>query len=374
MQQTRTFDEIPEDEFLPGKAYNDGEHTIWIEQHSNPRARKRKRYREKDIEVDPTKLDDLLDAGKKKKNSPAQDFPEDDEYAEYLIQNAPVLPQKSSNEETLADVQNTLKNAKQTLKMTPRALFDVLYDSYAKLKWKKKRRLLISAFLPYHQAYKDTVEFVEQNMERRKHNKGSRYLRAFRKCTMNRFNYFVTFTYDGKKMSVDEFKTKLKDYLSNKVKRDGWKYLGVWEGWDGSVRLHFHALIYIPDGTMPGELLTERSYNTSKHKMKTTTYNTEFNEKFGRSDVEEIIMYIADRAYNYVLKYLDKGGKLMVSKNCPGYVTGYMQKSQMICQMTSNEHKYVAAPQSQIVTLNGEIITLDEREPQKCLPNATTCN
>ena len=191
---------------------------------------------------------------------------------------------------------------------------------------------------------------------------------------MNRFNYFVTFTYDGKKLGVEEFKTKLKDYLSNKVKRDGWKYLGVWEGWDGSVRLHFHALIYISDGTMPGELVKERSYNTSKKKMKKTTYNTEFNEKFGRSDVKEIVAYNAGAAYNYVLKYLDKGGKLMVSKNCPGYVTGYMQKSQMLCPMLAKENKYVAAPQAEIVTLEGELIVLDEKEPQKCLPNATKCN
>ncbi len=258
--------------------------------------------------------------------------------------------------------------------MTPRALFDILYESYAKLKWNKKRSLLISAFLPYHKDYASTVAFVEQNLQRRKHNKSSRYLRAYRKCTMNRFNYFVTFTYDSKKLGVEEFKTKLKDYLSNKVKRAGWKYLGVWEGWDGSVRLHFHALIYIPEGAMPGELIKERSYNTSKKKMKETTYNTEFNEKFGRSDVEEIVAYNAGAAYNYVLKYLDKGGKLMVSKNCPGYVTGYMQKSQMLCPMLAKENKYVAAPQAEIVTLDGAIIMLDEKEPQKCLPNATTCN
>ena len=40
----------------------------------------------------------------------------------------------------------------------------------------------------------------------------------------------------------------------------------------------------------------------------------------------------------------------------------------------SKENKYVAAPQAEIVTLEGELIVLDEKEPQKCLPNATTCN
>lgn len=121
-------------------------------------------------------------------------------------------------------------------------------------------------------------------------------------------------------------------------------------------------------------MLEERSYNISRHKMKTTIYNTEFNEKFGRSDVSEIITYIAGCAYNYVLKYLDKGGKLMVSKNCPGYITGAIKKSELLARMESNEHKYVMKGQAEVVTENGEVITIDEREVQKCLQNATTCN
>ena len=258
--------------------------------------------------------------------------------------------------------------------MTPRALFDLLYETYAKMKWKKKRNALIAAFLPYHKNYHRAAEFVDKNMIRRRHNKNSRYLRAFRKCAMNRFNYFVTFTYDDKKMNVDEFKQRLRDYLSNKVKRDGWKYLGVWEGWDGSVRLHFHALIFIPDGTLPGENFVERKYNPVTKQLETHTRNTEFNEKFGLSTIEDVIPQLAGAAYHYVLKYLDKGGKLMVSKNCPGYITGYIKKSELVVPMLSNENKFALAMKTEIITLNGEIITIDEDEPHKCLPNATTCN
>ena len=42
--------------------------------------------------------------------------------------------------------------------------------------------------------------------------------------------------------------------------------------------------------------------------------------------------------------------------------------------MPSNENKFALACKTEIVTLNGEIITIDEDEPHKCLPNATTCN
>ena len=367
----RLFDEIPEDEAIPGRFYNDGGHNVWIEKTTNPRARKRTKYKEREIEIAPTALLELQEVGESRKNVLSDSETVDDDYVMEILANS--LPTEQTEAE-FDDAQIIQNSEEKTLKMTPRTLFDVLYDSYANLKWKQKRNALIAAFLPYYKNYHRAVEFVDKNMIRHKHNKNSRYLRAYRKCTLNRFNYFVTFTYDDKKMSVEEFMKKLKDYLSNKVKRDGWKYLGVWEGWDGSVRLHFHALMYIPDGTMPGELLEECSYNTSQKKMKTTTYNTEFNEKFGRSDVEEVIPQIAGCAYHYVLKYLDKGGKLMASKNCPGYVTGYVKKGELAARMTSNEHKYVMFPKTEMVTLNGEVIKIDEKEPQKCLQNATTCN
>ncbi len=367
----RLFDEIPEDEVIPGRFYNDGGHNVWIEKTTNPRACKRTKYKEREIEIAPTALLELQEVGESRKNVLSDSETVDDDYVMEILANSPSDEQAEAELNDTKIVQN---NEEKTIKMTSRTLFDVLYDSYASLKWKRKRNALIAAFLPYYKNYHRAVEFVDKNMIRRKHNKNSRYLRAYRKCTLNRFNYFVTFTYDDKKMSVEEFKKKLKDYLSNKVKRDGWKYLGVWEGWDGSVRLHFHALMYIPDGTMPGELLEECSYNTSQKKMRTTTYNTEFNEKFGRSAVEKVIPQIAGCAYHYVLKYLDKGGKLMTSKNCPGYVTGYVKKGELAGRMTSNEHKYVMFSKAEIVTLNGEVIKIDENEPQKCLQNATTCN
>ena len=192
MWQERTFEEIPEEEYIQGKGYNDGNHTIWIERMTNPRARNRRKYHAKAIEIITDTLEELLKTGQK---------------------NA----KKSSCKETPDTIDNTSKKAKEKLTMTSRALFDILYESYSKLKWKEKRGLLISALLPYHKDYTATVEFVEQNLKRRKHNRSSRYLRAYRKCTMNGFNYFVTFTYDDKKMNVDEFKQRLRDYLSNKV-------------------------------------------------------------------------------------------------------------------------------------------------------------
>ena len=370
MQQTKPFNELPDDENIPGRLYNDGAHNIWIVKTTNPRARKRTKYREREIEIAPATLSELKEAGEKKNVLSDNPNFDDDYIAEILANSTPIELTEEIPDET-AFVQN---NGQQTVKMTPRALFDLLYETYAKMKWKKKRNALIAAFLPYHKNYHRAAEFVDKNMIRRRHNKNSRYLRAFRKCAMNRFNYFVTFTYDDKKMNVNEFKQRLRDYLSNKVKRAGWKYLGVWEGWDGSVRLHFHALIFIPDGTLPGENFLETKYNPVTKQVETHTRNTEFNEKFGLSTIEDVIPQLAGAAYHYVLKYLDKGGKLMVSKNCPGYITGYINKGELVVPMMSNENKYVLPMKTEIISLEGEVLAIDEDEPHKCLPNATTCN
>ena len=192
----RLFDEIPEDEVIPGRFYNDGGHNVWIEKTTNPRARKRTKYKEREIEIAPTALLELQEVGESRKNVLSDSETVDDDYVMEILSNSPSDEQAEAELNDTKIVQN---NEEKTIKMTSRALFDVLYDSYASLKWKRKRNALIAAFLPYYKNYHRAVEFMDKNMIRRKHNKNSRYLRAYRKCTLNRFNYFVTFTYDDKK-------------------------------------------------------------------------------------------------------------------------------------------------------------------------------
>ena len=133
--------------------------------------------------------------------------------------------------------------------------------------------------------------------------------------SINGFNYFVTFTYDDEKMTAEQFKKKLKAYLKNNVSRLGWKYIGVWEGWDGSVRLHFHALMYIEENAIPGTNIIERKYNPVTKQMETHTRNTEFNEKFGLSTIEKIIPEDGDGAdaeklKNSIIEALDELEKI----------------------------------------------------------------
>ena len=368
------FNTWDNDMIIPGKLTNDGAHNVWIEETRNPRGKRRKKYAEPKIKVDVMSLETAKNVQQKKEviegNADTESRPPGEEI-------------KAENDEIAVDFididkeddvdKDEEKTPQETRLMTLREVFDELYDSYYEMKFKPKRKALLAAMAPYFDNRKRAVEFVEENLLRRRHNNGARYLRALRKCCLNRFNYFVTFTYDDEKMDREQFKKKLKAYLKNKVNRDNWKYFGVWEGWDGKKRLHFHALMYIPEGTMPGELVKMTSYNTSKKRKQTVIANTEFNEKFGRSSIEEIIVYEQDKAYNYVLKYLNKGGKSMVSKNCPTFIKGYVQKSQLVFPMQT-EHKYFMNPQAEVIMLTGEITRVDEERPQEALPNATTCN
>ena len=377
MYYNQSFDEMPEDMLLHGKLKNDGGHNLFQRDPPPSRWKKRRRkYVDKEVEVD----DSIFESAKKAvaPKEVKKDEIEESQHPpseENITENPPESVEKQAVEEISVEPQEPQDKPNKTHKMPLRKLFDELYDTWLEVKWKDRRNMLIGALKPYFENdYKRTVAFVESNLDRRRHNTGSRFRRARNKCNMNRFNYFVTFTYDSAKMDRDTFYKKLRAYLKNKVTRSGWKYYGVWEGWDGKKRLHFHALMYIPDGTMPGELVKEKRYNTSKHKMKETTGNTEFNEKFGRSDVQEIIEPVKDYAYQYVLKYLNKGGKAMASKNCPEYISGWVSKSNLLCEREDIENQYLAFPETQIIVDGtGEVVTVNERKPQEALLQLESC-
>ena len=371
MYYNQSFDEMPEDMLLHGKLINDGGHNLF--QRDPPpsfRKKRRRKYVDKEVEVD-----DSLFENAKQVVAPKEVKKDEIEESQHppSEENITENPLKSVDNQAVEEIsiapQNSQDKPNKTHKMPLRKLFDELYDTWLSLKWKTRRNMLISALKPYFENdYKKTFAFVDSNLDRRRHNTGSRFRRARNKCNLNRFNYFVTFTYSDAKMDRETFKKKLRAYLKNKVNRSGWKYYGVWEGWDGKKRLHFHALMYIPDGTMPGELVKERRYNTNEKRMKETIGNTEFNEKFGRSDVSEIIEPMKDAAYQYVLKYLNKGGKAMVSKNCPEHISGWVSRGELLCEMEKRENRYITDPDVNIIVDGtGEVVTVNERKPQEAL-------
>ena len=206
-------------------------------------------------------------------------------------------------------------------RMTKKELFNELYQEYAFLKKREKREKLIAALRPYFKTDEATKTYVDSNLERKTRNLIARRIRLTRKVNLQDFNFFVTFTYDGKLHTEETFRKTLKNCLKLLSSRKGWKYVGVWERSPEKQRLHFHGLFYIPEGTMPGVLFTQRDYSFKTHRMQETTQNTYFNQRFGRSDFEKLESGESlGNAMGYLMKYIEKmGEKIVYSRGLPQY-------------------------------------------------------
>ena len=133
----------------------------------------------------------------------------------------------------------------------------------------------------------------------------------------------MTITYDDKKHTEDSFRKKLRKCFSNLHSRRDWKYMGVFERAPETGRLHFHALVYVPEGEMVGSLELRKDYSTSQHKMQETICNTFFEDTFGRNDFEPLSLTDINngRALEYLTKYLHKtNDKIVYSRGIPSEI------------------------------------------------------
>ena len=217
--------------------------------------------------------------------------------------------------------------------MTRKELFDELYQKYLNKPRRIKLELIAKEMLPYFKMEELSRIYVNENIERKLRNLIARRIRLTRKANLQEFNYFVTFTYDGKLHTEDSFRKGLKNCLRHLVERKQWKYIGVWERSPEKQRLHFHGIFYIPEGTMPGMLLDVNDYNFSTHNRQITHQNTYFNERFGRSDFELIDdMDKMGDALAYIMKYIEKSGeKIVYSKGLPQFFISDVMDEDIIC-------------------------------------------
>ncbi|MEG1790836.1 MAG: hypothetical protein RR033_03145 [Clostridia bacterium] len=163
---------------------------------------------------------------------------------------------------------------------------------------------------------------IRKSIEQKRLNLASRKRRFNRKANLNSWNYFVTLTYDDEKMNESTYKKRLKKCLSNLHTRRGWKYMGVFERAPETGRLHFHALIYVPDGQMVGSVVEVKDYNPKKGKTESRNENDFFQSTFGRNDfavIEDFEVHHG-KAIDYILKYISKSDeKIFYSRGIPCY-------------------------------------------------------
>lgn len=113
-------------------------------------------------------------------------------------------------------------------------------------------------------------------------------------------------------------------------------------------RLHFHALTYIPEGQMPGELEEHEDYSTKRHRREKSVQNSFFNERFGRSDFSAVNnSYEVGDSIKYMLKYIGKNDERIVySRGLKTYIVSDVMDEDILCKMGDEDHgfKYILAP------------------------------
>ena len=114
--------------------------------------------------------------------------------------------------------------------------------------------------------------------------------------------------------------------------------------------MHFHALTYIPEGAMPGELEEHEDYSTKRHRREKSIQNSFFNERFGRSDFSAVnnAYEVAD-SIKYMLKYISKNDeKIVYSRGLKTYFVSDVLDGDILCRTGDEEHgfKYILADNS----------------------------
>ena len=314
------------------KVYYDGSHYIGIPpQPRKPRPKKGAKVKKEVPELEELDVEDedcpfdkpvqlsLFDGEKREKNLPEQ--PLADETGQETVQ--------ISDENT----------------PTRKEIFERLYKEHLYDSRRKRKHEIIKGMMPYCKDYEDAKLFTKLNLRRKRNNLIARRIRMTRKANLQEFTHFVTFTYSDALHTEQSFKKSLGTCLRHYADRKGWKCMGVWERSPEKQRLHFHGIFYIPDGTMPGQMMDVNDFNFKSGKRKITHQNTYFNEHFGRSDFEKIENdYDLQYAMNYLIKYIEKSGERIVYYgDLPQYFVSDVMEDDIICPYGEDGRKFILA-------------------------------
>lgn len=224
---------------------------------------------------------------------------------------------------------------------TPKKRFETAYKESLSLP-KKERKKRIKALL--ESDFLDKAElkaFVDKNLERMNTNAIKRKVRLMRKLGLQRWDYFVTFTYSDELHTEETFRKKLIYTLKHLVARKGWRYVGVWERGSDTDRLHFHGIFHIPKDKMIGDLEEVKDYDTRNHRMQTTLQNTHFLKHFGRNDFKPICRPDdVSSAVKYITKYMEKSGeRLVYGGKLPTYFQSDILEDDIACSIGVDDRK-----------------------------------
>lgn len=164
---------------------------------------------------------------------------------------------------------------------------------------------------------KVTREEVEYAAVRLKHNYNNRKKTFENKVYLNldKFNFFVTVTYDNKKYSSEDlFRKRLTKLWRNLSVNHGWRQIGVFEHGEQGERLHYHAIVFIPKDGVVGNFVPERHYSTKRRKWEYLCTLDYFTKRFGKNEFAPLDEALSrgDCSIDYLCKYAEKSGERFI--------------------------------------------------------------
>ena len=214
-------------------------------------------------------------------------------------------------------------------------------ESYG-MKKKEQYAFIASKLAPYFESDEALHKYLDYKMECKRRSETARRIRCQRRAALHELSYFATFTYDDKKATEKEFEKRLLTALSNLASRKGWKYMGTWERGGDTDRLHFHAVLYIPEGKMVGKLELKRDYDVKKKRMVERMENSFFQDRFGRNKFELIdgTALTIGTAVSYIIKYIEKsGGRIICSKGLKTFIETDIDNDDVVAQLREDDDK-----------------------------------
>ena len=256
---------------------------------------------------------------------------------------------KGKNKEYLVEVDGKTIDLKE--------VFNIKREENLDVKKKERDKAIIEELAPIMGGVDEAKAFVEMQNARVRRNLGKRMDLLHKRVRILYPNYFCTFTYDSSKVTAEQFRRKLMQTLYNFSSRYGWKYVGAWEEGGENGRIHFHALIRIPDGQMVGELYEVRDYDTRNHKMRTSYLNSYFTERFGRTDFQKINEHVLTDSVMYLVKYIEKSGKRLVfARGVLPFIEADILVEDIICTLGEDNPGKVILADDFLCIQDGEVL------------------
>ncbi len=296
----------------------DGSHYIATPYTTNPTKRTKRKEEKITVSVNNGKYEIV--------GKPKNEYAKDKNIADKQV-----IERKDKSPPDVTDEPKT--NVRQ---MTRKQIFDNLYDQYLSLKPKARKQAIYENMRSLFANEIDLETFIEENCFRRWRNVIVRRQRFARKAYNQNFEWFVTFTYSDEKHTEESFRKRLLETLRRLATRHNWLYMGVWERGKDTDRLHFHALVYIPNGEMVGTLEQITDYNKKTGKQKTFMQNTFLRDKFGRNEFDDISYskVVYGKEIGYIMKYMEKNNaKAVYSRGLYEYFHSDIQGSDVVAKM-----------------------------------------